>query len=318
MPFVWDIHTGEPDLVKDDPVAQFSFGLLAAMEQREIKGEKPWKWDGYVQSGSATHFRDGIEGLGATDPDERLDVLVRRYREKLIQQVRAGRIWADISEVNRIKGLLSNRDGAKLAATGFLLYSNARHRKDTLLLQSLFADVLWGKKGAKSQLGTLLDEEPSKELQSYLNRMGRAISESVSPEGLHEEALKIISEIDQVNVKGLGLYLRKCDNRAFLLVATVVCLWLDRRFSKEKSTTHASIKKAAGITNDHTISDNLKELGMNHTGQEFVNSLSRDLLPQPFWAVGDMHWRKREQEARIKRARPECIREQSAEAANNE
>ena len=277
MPFVWDIHTGEPDLVKDDPVAQFAFGLLAAMEQRDIGGEKPWKWDGYVTSGSSVHFRDGIKGLGATDPDDRLGGLVRRYRDKLIEQVAAGKLWTNLDEVNSLKGLVEpvgspplweDKKRKELAATDLLFYCNdKRNPKSRLFLQSLFADVLSDLiEDGHSQLEEWPLGKPWDEVRSFVQKLGAAVWRSIAVEKLYDRVMRTLRELPKADERGLAWHLRGAGKEGqFVFVGTVVCTWLEL-FFKGDPATHANLKIESRITNDHAIRNTLRGLGLDYTG----------------------------------------------------
>jgi hypothetical protein len=317
MPFVWDIHTGQPKLVKDDPVAQFAFGLLSAMEQREVGGENPWKWNGYQATLSPAHFHDGIQGLGSSNPDERLDELVTRYRGKLIEQVGAGRLWADLSEIKRLKALLADKKMVNLAETSLLIYCDDKNQpKQELFLQSLFADELSDRLGdGVAELEEWPGGGPCTELRSFVDKLEAAIWRSIPVDQLYKLVRQMLTELPAASKKGLGAHLKGMRHKQFILIGTVICKWLELLFSGESSTTHENVKAVCKIYHDHAIADNLSDLGINTTGQLFIDSLARAPLPQPFRALGDKHWTFLEQEAKRQKTRPACIEGQLAQAS---
>jgi hypothetical protein len=322
MPFVWDIHTGQPKL-QDDPVAQFAFALLAAMERRTMgSDDSPWSWNGYVESLSATHFRDGVERLGRGDIDERLDGLVRRYREKLIEEIgkEKGGLWTDLGEVKRLQSLLAKESRKELATGRLLLYCDG-HPDQELNLQSLFADVLGDGTGSGDGLVESWPKGKAwEELKLFVQSLQDAIWRSVPVDYLYGRVRQMLTELPEAHEMGLGAYLKGKKHKEFILIGVVICCWLERHF-RGQSTTHKSIKEAAAIDNDHTIRDNLialDRLRMNYTGQQFIDSLSRVVLPQPFKRVGDLFWTTLvEQGGKKHPQRPRCIEEETLGATGH-
>jgi hypothetical protein len=125
-PFVWGIHSANPSSVKDDPVAILTFGLLSAMERR--KG-----WDDYSRRSIPAYFSNQIASLQALSPKEAWRCLIPWYREKLLNEVRAGGVSIKVESILRLE---SSRDLETEALTYWV-----GDEPNELSFRSLFAEL---------------------------------------------------------------------------------------------------------------------------------------------------------------------------------
>ncbi len=255
-PFVWGIHSGQPREVMEDPMAIWAFGLLCAMEQRE-------NWDGYTKNFDAidNFFSNQIGSLSALSPREAWREMIPRYRSKLIQACREGKVFPDIEWLNELMGKVDTADAlefAELADEAIAIHSNVY---DEILLDSLFAEREWH----LSLKGEMMD---------FLTNLRIATGDIFAKVADTIQRVQAGESLKQVCLRA------KYDDA--IAVSVIVCAWLKRFFDNNLN------RGVTNILNDLYI-DNTQaarifgRVGLSSKLSKFFEAMENGHLENMVW-----------------------------------
>lgn len=269
MPFVWEIHSGDPAAVQNDPVAVWAYGLLCAMERRPA-------WDQYDPRAISAHFKKQLGTLQVFSPQQAWRNLIPRYRARLLE-VCAERVYVETDSLQKLIATAKDismatgnavKELESLANESLCLYSgyNDEH---ALLLRSLFADVeCWDRHTVETKVLEYL---------LALKKEG----------GIFPDVCQTISMLRADTETGLMQALPKTSNRAGTGVGVIVCLWLERFYHNQprgalELLTDMRLIRAGGQENRWTPNRLLDDAGVRLPLGQFLKRLETEALP-PIW-----------------------------------
>lgn len=323
-PFVWGYHSGEPETVKDDPIAIIVFSLLSALEQRgetaEVKvGGKPWKWNDvgihnldvwYDPNNTSTphaairHFSKAIANLPKGGSEVIWQKMIVRYRQKFLDYVDNERIFIDQDQVGLLLRMAqkgSQEDRSKLA-TASLDLSGPPGRPWTrkILLQSLFADELirlkdiWPEGDALTELVKFLTTFKKMGMSGGTNAWFQRVRNLMKLVKLNETPPDNDDDDQESKVRRTRVLqdITPMRDRRCLGALGVICWWLERKAEETPCITEDLLISFGYKGNDRDVVQGCLA-SLSHTKlKEFFDYLEKtnDRLPPLYAAVGRKWW----------------------------
>jgi len=295
-PFIWGYHSGDPESVKDDPVAIIAFSLLSALEQRGETGDvtvggRPWKWNDVgihnVPEAAIKHYSKAIAGLPRGGGEIIWKEMVRRYRRKFLDYVDNERMFLDQDQVGLLLGLAQSgsQAGRKKLASAALELCGPPGRRWTrrLLLQSFFADELI------DQNDEWPEGKPLKELVGFLGSLKKmGLSGGTDYWLPRVKEIMALVNTDKPILRGITpLRARRC-----LGALAILCWWLEQKASKTPCNTNLLLESFGYYSAHRKVLEGcLASLGYTSLAEffEYLDGTS-ERLPSPFYSVGRKWW----------------------------
>ena len=302
MPFSWQIHSGNPKAVASDPVAQWAFGMLLAMQ-----GDAQWVnfRDSNPDSTIADYFGDRLKELVAMDPDEAWPMMVDDYRNRLLDAC-ANYVEVDSGQLKRCIEMARDRTASNiesLARVSLCFYVDGKpeHRS----LRSLFAEENWNQSAVENVVLPFLEK----------------LYEIDTNDSLYNDVLSTMNKLKEnkgivrVNITNATRDFGDEKHRIMVRLGTVVFLYLEYYEANGKGPTATWLIDALGYDepadNFNRLIEILDAADMG-SPKKFLDSLrSRPLVHPPLRRAARLHWERlggpKKNKSSLKIPMPKCI-----------